>query len=249
MGDAMNALATALVSALTSVTVVFVSYLLSSRSESRKAAQVERQALSARYLNPLRLHLAENHFRLTEILMRTTEIGKCEDLLTIDGAADISDRELEWFTSWGAYLASSAYLTACLFAWLKKTRDSAPYLHLRNEDDTRLSVLMLRVSHSFLRDQGIYYVIQPSIGQDMILAAEDRLISYREFCELLRTPGRRVWLDRLIAYYLETGRGMKLDRVADAIAAIEALSNLLDDVAGGGESVRSRLVAEGITSL
>jgi hypothetical protein len=25
---------------------------------------------------------------------------------------------------------------------------------------------MLRVSHSFLRQQGIYYVLQPSIGQD-----------------------------------------------------------------------------------
>jgi hypothetical protein len=49
---------------------------------------------------------------------------------------------------------------------------------------------MLRVSHSFLRDQGIYYVLQPSIGQDMILAAEDRLISYREFCDLLLTSAR-----------------------------------------------------------
>lgn len=97
----MNALTTALISALTSVAVVFVSYFLSSRSDSRKAVQVERQALSVRYLNPLRLHLAENYFRLTKILMRTTERSKCEDLLTIDGPADISDRELEWFTSWG----------------------------------------------------------------------------------------------------------------------------------------------------
>lgn len=70
----------------------------------------------------------------------------------------------------------------------EKTRDSAPYLRLGSDDDTRLSVLMLRVSHSFLRDQGIYYVLQPGIGQDMILSAEDRLISYREFCEFLR-PG------------------------------------------------------------
>ena len=245
----MSALATALISALTSVSVVFVSYFLSSRSDTKKAAQAERQALNARYLNPLRLQLAENRFRLTEILMRIEGSGQCDDLLTIDDPADMSDRSPEWFTGWGAYLASSAYLTAGLFAWLKKTRDSAPYLRLGSEDDTILSVLMLRVSHSFLRDQGIYYVLQPSIGQDMILAAEDRLISYREFCELLRTPERRIWLDRLIAYYLETGRGMKLDRVTDAIAAIEALSGLLDDVAGGGESVRSRLAAEGISSL
>jgi hypothetical protein len=79
-----------------------------------------------------------------------------------------------------------------------------------------VSIFMLRVSHSFLRDQGIYYVLQPSIGQDMIVAKRNRLVTYREFCELLRTPTRRVWLDRLIAYYFETGRGMKLDRVADA---------------------------------
>jgi hypothetical protein len=52
-----------------------------------------------------------------------------------------------------------------------------------------------------------------------------------------------------LAYYLETGRGMKLDRVADAIAAMETLSAFLDDVTDGGESVRSRLAAEGISSL
>ena len=245
----MSALATALISALTSVAVVLVSFFLSSRDDRKKAAQAERQVLNARYLNPLRLHLAENRFRLTEILMRTKEAGHCQDLLTIEAPADMSNHDPEWFTNWGAYLASSAYLTACLFAWLKKTRDSAPYLRLGSDDDTQLSALMLRVSHSFLRDQGIYYVLQPSIGQDMILAAEDRLISYREFRDLLGTPARRVWLDRLIAYYLETGHGMKLDRVADAIAAMEALSALLDEVVGGGESVRSRLAAEGISSL
>ena len=245
----MSTLATALISALTSVAVVLVSFFLSSRDDRKKAVQAEQRELNARYLNPLRLHLAETRFRLAEILLRTGESGQCEDLLTIDGPADMSNREPGWFTNWGAYLVSSAYLTACLFAWLKKTRDSAPYLRLRSEDDTRLSVLMLRVSHSFLRDQGIYYVLQPSIGQDMILVAEDRLISYREFCELLLTPTRRVWLDRLIAYYLETGRGMKLDRVTDAIAAMETLSSFLDDVTGGGESVRSRLAAERISSL
>jgi hypothetical protein len=62
-------------------------------------------------------------------------------------------------------------------------------------------------------------------------------------------PARRLWLDRLIACYLETGPGTKLDRVAAAITAMEALSAFLDDVSGGGESVRSRLAAEGVSSL
>ena len=159
---------------------LLVSFFLSSREDRKKAAREERQELNARYLNLLRLHLAENRFRLAEILHRTGESGQCEDLLTIDAPADLSDRDPGWFTNWGAYLASTAYLTACLFAWLNKTRDSAPYLRLGTDDDTRLSVLMLRVSHCFLRDQGIYYVLQPSIGQDRVLAAQDRLLSYRE---------------------------------------------------------------------
>jgi hypothetical protein len=245
----MSALATALVSALTSVVVVLVSFFLSSQNEKKKAAQAERQELNARYLNPLRLHLAEVRFRLAEIVARTGESGQCEDLLTVEEPAALSNREASWFTGWGAYLVSSAYLTACLFAWLRKTRDSAPYLQLGGEDDTRLSVLMLRISHSFLRDQGIYYVLQASIGQDMIIAGEDRLLSYREFCELLQAPERRVWLDRLIAYYLETGRGTKMERANDAIASVEALSAFLDEVTGGGGSVRSRLAAEAISSL
>jgi hypothetical protein len=95
----MNAVATALVSALTSVTVVLVSFFLSSRDDRRKAAQAERQELNARYLNPLRLHLAETRFRLVEILLRTEESGRCEDLLTIDAPANLADREPQGFES------------------------------------------------------------------------------------------------------------------------------------------------------
>jgi hypothetical protein len=60
------------------------------------------------------------------------------------------------------------------------------------------------------------------------------------FCDLLRAPAHRICLDRLIAYYLKTGRGMKLDRVTNAIIAMEALSDLLDQVIGGGAGPLSR---------
>lgn len=245
----MNILVTALISALTSVIVVVISHVLSVRGEIKKAERVERQAVNSKYLNPLRLYLVENHFRLSEILRRAAESGQCKDLLTVDSPAEVSAKDVQWYNGWGAYLASSAYLTACLFAWMKKVRDSFPYLRLESDNDTRLTALMLRVNLAFLRDLGIYYVIQPSIGQDMIILSEDRVRSYREFCELLRMPTRRVWMDRLIAYYLETGRGQKLERVAAAIAAIEALSGFLDETVGGGESIQSRLEAEGISSL
>ena len=97
----MSAVATALISALTAVAVVLVSFFLASREDRRKAAQAERRELNARYLNPLRLHLAETRFRLAEILLRTGESGQCEDLLTIDAPADLADCEPGWFTGWG----------------------------------------------------------------------------------------------------------------------------------------------------
>jgi hypothetical protein len=97
----MSAVATALLSALTSVAVVLVSFFLSSRDNRKKTAQAERQELNAKYLNPLRLHLAESRFRLAEILLRTAESGQCEDLLSIDAPADLADRDPEWFTNWG----------------------------------------------------------------------------------------------------------------------------------------------------
>jgi hypothetical protein len=50
---------------------------------------------------------------------------------------------------------------------------------------------------------------------------------------LLPDPSTRVWMDRLISYYLETGNGQQINRIHDAIAAIEELSAFLDSVVGG----------------
>jgi hypothetical protein len=50
---------------------------------------------------------------------------------------------------------------------------------------------------------------------------------------LLSDPSTRPWMDRLISYYLATGNGQKINRIHDAIAAIEELSAFLDSIVGG----------------
>jgi hypothetical protein len=196
----------------------------------------------------LRLYLVENHLRLSEVLYRIKrDNGECAALLTVDSPTDLSSKDAAWFNGAGTYLASSAYLTACLFAWLKTTRDNSPYLRLAKNEDTRLITLLMKVAATFRLCDGIYYVIQPSIGQDMLMDNGDRVRSYREFCDLLIDPASRVWMDRLIYYYLETGRGQKTERIHSAIAAIEELSGFLDSVVGGSDSVSARLSAGEIT--
>lgn len=83
----------------------------------------------------------------------------------------------------------------------------------------------------------------------MYLASEKRIITYREFCQMLQKPEMRVWFDRLLNFYIETGQGQKLKRIEDIMGAIQNTSLFLDKVAGGGNSIKERLEIEGITSL
>ena len=162
---------------------------------------------------------------------------------------EVSDKDPEWFNGQGCYLVSSSYLTACLFAYLKKLREDFPYMRLTEKDDTQLSALLIRISVGFLQDGGIYYATQPSIGEDLLVRSENRIRTYREFCTLLQDPSSRVWMDRLLNFYLETARGEKLQRVAQTLAVIEAMSEFLDEAVGGGASIKERIDAEGIRSL
>jgi hypothetical protein len=241
----MSAVVAAVIAAVTSVAVAGLSLLLSGRQQRRREEAAQRQDLNARYLNPLRLHLVENHFRLTDTLRHAdAEGGSYAAMLTIDDPVEISAKDAGWFNGTGCALASSVYLTACLFAQLKKVRDDFPYLRLTPGDDTRLAALLLAVHQGYLSGLGVYYVTQPSIGQSMWADGYERLLTYREFCELLQDADQRVWLDRLIQFHLDTARGDQSDRAKRLINAIGQLSGFLDSCVGGSHSIRSRLQAE-----
>jgi hypothetical protein len=241
----MNAAAAALIAATTSVIVTVLSLLLGDRQQRRREARTQRQDLNSRYLNPLRLHLVENYYRLSDVLRAADAAGGMyEPILTIDEPAHISDKDAAWFNGTGCALVSSVYLTACLFAQLKKVRDDFPYLRLSADDDTRLAAMLLRVQRGYLLNLGVFYVTQPSIGQSMWADGGDRLLTYREFCECLQDPSRRVWLDRLIQFHLDTARGKSRERSDELLSAIQQISDFLDGCVGGGNSIRGRQEAE-----
>jgi hypothetical protein len=203
-----SAAVVAVIAAVTSVVVTGLSLLLGDRQQRRREEQARRQDLNARYLNPLRLHLVESSYRLSDTVRQADAGGgRYEAALTVAEPAEISGKDATWFNGTGCALASSVYLTACLFAQLKKVRDDFPYLQLAAEDDTRLAALLLGVHQGYLAGLGVFYVTQPSIGQSMWAPGQNRLLTYREFCELLQDPGQRVWLDRLIQFHLDTATG------------------------------------------
>ncbi|HEY9877290.1 MAG TPA: hypothetical protein V6D29_02485 [Leptolyngbyaceae cyanobacterium] len=225
----------------------FIKARVAQYSKQQDDDEANRQKVNLTYLNPLRLWLEETYVRLNGIYNRVANDGNCSALLFIETPGDVSDQEDSWFNEEGCYLISSCYITACLFFSIKQVRDNIPYLRLSRDSDAHLMTLLFQVSHAFLKDFGVYYVLQPSIGNDVFLPSQNRLMTYREFCEMLQVPERRVWCDRLIQFYLETGRGEKCDRIRAALTAIQTLCQFLDVHIGQGVSLKERLAAEGIS--
>jgi hypothetical protein len=235
----------ALIAAAISVVGTLTSLYVADRQERRRQERQRSHDLNARYLNPLRLQLVENHVRLAGTLRRLESAGgRADAMLSIDDPAELSGKDAAWFNGEGCALLSSVYLTACLFAHMKKVREDFPYLRLSGRDDTRLAALLLGVQRGFLQGLGVFYVTQPSIGESMWVRDQERLLTYREFCEHLLAPDWRVWFDRLIAFHLDTARGDQSDRTRSLLAAIEQLTHFLDDCIGGGRSISSRWQAE-----
>lgn len=73
---------------------------------------------------------------------------------------------------------------------------------------------------------------------------EERLLTYREFCERLQDPSWRVWTDRLIQFHLDTAHQTKRERTQNLLTALAQLSAFLDGCVGGGHSIEARRQAE-----
>lgn len=235
----------AMVGALASVAVVLLSAVLTARHQRRSAAESERDVIRGTYLNPLRYHAVENHFRITHHLRNVSQHGgHWDELDVLTTTSDLADKEPEWFVNEGARLTTASYLTACLLAHMARTRENVPFLRLSATGDTRLAELTLQVHVGILQDDGMPYVAQICLGQEMWHGEENRLLTYREFCQLLQESDRRIWVEPIVQYHLLLGRGEKLGRVRLLIDATAELAEFLDDQVGGGRSIRSRTEAE-----
>ena len=201
-----------------------------------KDARAEKKKIRDKYLTPLRLFAEEAHYR-TEDMFR---FPMNRQLLAVGSPHDVGAQPTRWFNDRGCYFASTCYLTACLFAAMTRVREGIPYLQLRRKKDTELITAILSVSHEFLDDLGVFYLIQHSIGEQMWDTDAARVVTYRTFCETLRDEGRRVWFDRLLQFYIEVGNGGRIDQLRRIQKALQTLSELLD----GGSAIRARTQAE-----
>lgn len=232
-----------IITASTSVLVVILSQALIRQRERKQALENDRSCLCNEYINPIRFMLAENYYRVDKIAKQVKETGRSEELLVIERETDILDKDLEWFVEDGCYLISSCYLTACLFAYMEKMRKGIPFLRVSRHKDTQLTYIINKLVVDFSANLNIYYVIQMNIGKECYIKDEQRVVTYREFCELLKNKENFKWYKSLIAYYLRIGRGEN-EKMKYLLVHISQMARYLDKLVKGGDSIKQKILAE-----
>lgn len=134
---------------------------------------------------------------------------------------------------------STCYYAACLLAFLERIRNKMPFLKLENENDTKMAELIGHIVNDFGRNLNIYYPIQMNIGREMYRENEQNILTYREFCEMLKKEENLVWYYSLVNFFLrmvksESENGKRL------LKDIQALSDFLDKIVSGGNSIKQK---------
>lgn len=231
----------AFISAATSIVVVVLSHVLIAAGDNKKRRKEEIEQVQKEHLNSLRFFLEENYFRIDEILKAVEQENKnrINDILIIGEPFELLEKDDEWFTGCGCYLMSTCYYAACLFAFLERIRNKMPFLKLENENDTKMAELIGHIVNDFGRNLNIYYPLQMNIGREMYRVNEQNILTYRDFCEMLKKKENLVWYYSLVNFFLrmvksESENGKRL------LKDIQALSDFLDKIVSGGNSIKQK---------
>lgn len=243
IGDRMMniELLNAVIAATTSVFVVILSQLLIRNNEKRKALDADISRFRKYYINPIRFILSENYYRLYEIMEKEE---KREKLLVVDESVEVRGKNMDWFVKDGCYLISSCYFTACLFVCMENIRNGIPFFKSSYHNDTKIMELINKLVVDFSSNLNIFYVIQMNIGKELYIKDENRVLTYREFCVLLKNEENFKWYQTLIDYYLRIGKGESIQQKL-LLVHIKELSKFLDKMVLGGDSIKQKMLAEG----
>lgn len=230
----------ALIAAATSIFVVILSQILTGSREKNRAISDERNHLRKLYIDPIRFMLAENYYRISEIYRKNE---RRQDLLAVTDPIEILDQDENWFVGNGCYLISSCYLTGCLFAYMHNIRSGMPFIKFSYHNDTKLLGLINKLVTDFSKNLKIYYVLQMNIGKEFYLKDENRVITYSEFCMMLKRKEKITWYQSLVNYYLRIGRG-EYEHLQILLVHIRKLARLFDKMVSGGDSIGQKMLAE-----
>lgn len=233
-----------MIAACTSIIVVILSQVLVNYNEKKQKQKEEMNRLLKEYINPIRFILVENYFRISKIVDETKRNSNKNDaILRVEDQVRTQYKSSEWLTGEGCYLMSSCYLLACLFAYVENIRKDIPFLNLTGEKDIEIIRMINKLAAGFGKNLNIYYVIQMNIGKEVYLKEEQRTLTYKEFCNLIRKEENLIWFGSLIKYFIRIARG-EYHETEYILMDIKEITRYLDEMVSGGDSIKQKIDAE-----
>lgn len=183
------------------------------------------------FLNPLRVYASELYTRWKHIIKKieSGDEKELEPFYYIDDPKQIMDKEIEWFFQHGYYLISTCYLISCLFAQYYKIRLLLPVLFIKKKNYKSLLQICNNLNENFGKNFGIYDILQYDIGQNMYYNADtENIISYMEYCKILKNNDINGSFLHLVRYCIEIGRGIRKEELYRIKEALENLITCLN---------------------
>lgn len=205
----------AIISVFSALLVSLLTFKLKFR-ELEKASKVkireehwkQRISLKLKYLEPLRISVDDLYNHLIKISSELSDKERSQYLLR--GFERIYHMDWDGSEGRSAFLyecnsgmyfpMSTMYLTAIYFFRAKRIRSEFPFIKLNPTEDFKLFEHLSNVRESFSGEFGIWETLQDSIGF-YVMASNEDVIPYQEFCEIMTNKNNRVKFWRLVDFY------------------------------------------------
>lgn len=220
------------------LTIVLADLILKSLfswNNKRMSKKTQREEIKLKYLNPLRLYAIELYDRweytLGKVDNKLNNNKSLDSLRYIKKASEIIDIDSKWFYEKGYYLISTSYLISCFLAQYYMFKFHLPILYMNQDNYISLSKSLKEFNNKF-RDTyeegtGIYDIIQYDIGQNMYTNDFHNIISYSDYCKLLKDTQVNGGLLRLVTFCIDSVKDHKVDTLR---ALHQTLGDLIDNL-------------------
>lgn len=190
------------------------------------------------YGRPLYLNCYQLEYRLSHILEQL-EANKSDRVLPLK-RSPTEALSLEWFTKEGYYATSSAYVIACLAAWITLFQADVVFLPFKKKSTAaQFFDLIEHFKISLSTDTVLWYYYLDGIGEMLVDEKHDRPMAFSAFSRrLFNDPSFRDYYDQLFQFLQKVASGSCSDQIRKAVSALRDIKSFLaeHDVVPGIEA-------------
>jgi hypothetical protein len=190
------------------------------------------------YGRPLYLNCYQLEYRLNHILKKL-EAKNYDEVVPLKRSPSEA-RSLEWFTKDGYYATSSAYVIACLAAWISLFQADVVFLPFRKRSiAAQFFDLIERFKISVSTNTILWYHYLDGIGEMLVDEKHDRPMTFSSFShKLLDDASFRDYYDQLFQFLQQVASDSCSNQIRSATSALRDIKTFLaeNNVVPGIES-------------